>query len=148
MANVSLKPLDQQVIVLTGASSGIGLCTALMAAKSGARLVLVSPVPHEHKDGLPDPAAHRANLDRYTRALRDVATARRLVPVYRFDRSVLSGEIISRSFPHLTVLYRTAPAFRRLPVVLLPHEEGRPGGRQAPGQALLRFEGAQCRIGR
>lgn len=42
MANVSLKPLDQQVIVLTGASSGIGLCTALMAAKSGARLVLVA----------------------------------------------------------------------------------------------------------
>lgn len=45
---------------------------------AGARLVLVSPVPHEQKDGLPDPAAHRANLDRYTRALRDVATARKL----------------------------------------------------------------------
>lgn len=42
MANISLKPLDQQVIVLTGASSGIGLCTALMAAKEGARLVLVA----------------------------------------------------------------------------------------------------------
>lgn len=39
---VSLKPLDQQVIVLTGASSGIGLCTAIMAAEAGARLVLVA----------------------------------------------------------------------------------------------------------
>ena len=37
---VTLKPLDQQVIVLTGASSGIGLATAEMAAKKGAKLVL------------------------------------------------------------------------------------------------------------
>lgn len=38
----SLKPLNQQVVVLTGASSGIGLCTALLAAERGARLVLVA----------------------------------------------------------------------------------------------------------
>jgi short-subunit dehydrogenase len=38
----SLKPLDRQVIVLTGASSGIGLATAQLAASHGARLVLVS----------------------------------------------------------------------------------------------------------
>ncbi len=37
-----LKPLREQVIVLTGASSGIGLVTARMAAKEGARLVLAS----------------------------------------------------------------------------------------------------------
>ena len=36
------KPLDQQVMVLTGASSGIGLCTAILAAERGARLVLVA----------------------------------------------------------------------------------------------------------
>ncbi|MBB5884112.1 SDR family NAD(P)-dependent oxidoreductase [Xanthomonas sp. LMG 8992] len=35
-------PLAQQVIVITGASSGIGLCTALLAAEHGARLVLVA----------------------------------------------------------------------------------------------------------
>ncbi|MBB5877901.1 MULTISPECIES: SDR family oxidoreductase [unclassified Xanthomonas] len=35
-------PLAQQVIVITGASSGIGLCTALLAAERGARLVLVA----------------------------------------------------------------------------------------------------------
>jgi short-subunit dehydrogenase len=39
---VQLKPLDQQVMVITGASSGIGLATALAAAKQGARLVLAA----------------------------------------------------------------------------------------------------------
>jgi short-subunit dehydrogenase len=40
--HLTLKPLDQLVIVLTGASSGIGLATAQLAAEHGARLVLVS----------------------------------------------------------------------------------------------------------
>lgn len=39
---LSLRPLDQQVMVITGASSGIGLATALAAAGQGARLVLVA----------------------------------------------------------------------------------------------------------
>ncbi|WP_028239022.1 SDR family oxidoreductase [Stutzerimonas azotifigens] len=38
----SLKPLREQVIVITGASSGIGLATARAAAEAGARVVLVS----------------------------------------------------------------------------------------------------------
>lgn len=37
-----LKPIRDQVMVITGASSGIGLATALMAASEGARLVLVA----------------------------------------------------------------------------------------------------------
>lgn len=39
---MQLKPLSEQVIVITGASSGIGLTTARMAAKKRARLVLAA----------------------------------------------------------------------------------------------------------
>jgi short-subunit dehydrogenase len=39
---VTHKPLNEQVIVLTGASSGIGLATAQAAARAGARLVLAA----------------------------------------------------------------------------------------------------------
>ncbi|MBB3222823.1 SDR family oxidoreductase [Pseudoduganella umbonata] len=41
MAN-TLKPLDRQVIVITGATSGIGLATATNAAARGAKVVLVA----------------------------------------------------------------------------------------------------------
>jgi short-subunit dehydrogenase len=40
--SIRLKPLSEQVIVLTGATSGIGLVTARMAAQQGARLVLAA----------------------------------------------------------------------------------------------------------
>jgi short-subunit dehydrogenase len=40
--SVKLKKLNEQVIVITGASSGIGLATARMAASRGARVVLCS----------------------------------------------------------------------------------------------------------
>ncbi|MGQ7793383.1 SDR family oxidoreductase [Faunimonas sp. B44] len=40
--NHQLKPVSDQVIVITGASSGIGLATALAAARQGARLVLAA----------------------------------------------------------------------------------------------------------
>jgi short-subunit dehydrogenase len=40
--DIFLKPLDQQVIVITGASSGIGLATVEAAARKGAKLVLTS----------------------------------------------------------------------------------------------------------
>jgi NAD(P)-dependent dehydrogenase (short-subunit alcohol dehydrogenase family) len=39
---VTLKPVREQVIVITGASSGIGLATAQLAARMGARLVVTS----------------------------------------------------------------------------------------------------------
>jgi short-subunit dehydrogenase len=38
----NLKRISDQVIVITGASSGIGLCTARMAARKGAKVVLAA----------------------------------------------------------------------------------------------------------
>jgi short-subunit dehydrogenase len=40
--SITLKPLSEQVIVITGASSGIGLATVEAAARERARLVLVA----------------------------------------------------------------------------------------------------------
>ena len=40
--DVKLKPIDEQVIVITGASSGIGLVTGKMAAARGAQVVLAA----------------------------------------------------------------------------------------------------------
>ena len=42
MAKPKLKPLHEQVIVITGASSGIGLATAKLAAERGAKVVLAA----------------------------------------------------------------------------------------------------------
>ncbi|WP_338664350.1 SDR family oxidoreductase [Pararoseomonas sp. SCSIO 73927] len=42
MPTPKLKPLSEQVIVITGASSGIGLATARMAAERGAAVVVVA----------------------------------------------------------------------------------------------------------
>jgi short-subunit dehydrogenase len=39
---IRLKPLSQQVMVITGASSGIGLVTARMAAREGAKVVVAA----------------------------------------------------------------------------------------------------------
>jgi len=39
---IALKPLDQQVIVITGGSSGIGLVTAKRAARRGAKVVIAA----------------------------------------------------------------------------------------------------------
>lgn len=47
---ISLRPLSEQVMVITGASSGIGLATAVAAAREGTRLVLAS----RSKEGLAD----------------------------------------------------------------------------------------------
>jgi short-subunit dehydrogenase len=40
MSSITLKPIDQQVVVITGATSGIGLATAELAVHRGAKVVL------------------------------------------------------------------------------------------------------------
>jgi short-subunit dehydrogenase len=62
-----LKPLAEQVIVITGATSGIGLTTARMAAARGAKLVLA--------------ARNGAALDRLAEELRQSGAKALAVPV-------------------------------------------------------------------
>jgi short-subunit dehydrogenase len=50
MKRTSLKELRDQVIVITGASSGIGLATAEAAARAGAKLVLAARSEHAMND--------------------------------------------------------------------------------------------------
>jgi short-subunit dehydrogenase len=45
-----LQPIKNQVIVITGASSGIGLATARMAARRGARVVMVARNHHDLRE--------------------------------------------------------------------------------------------------
>src|SRR5688572_2402365 len=42
MADTHLEPIAEQVIVITGASSGIGLATAELAVSKGAKVVLAA----------------------------------------------------------------------------------------------------------
>ena len=53
-----LKPLSQQTIVITGASSGIGLATAQAAALEGAKLVLAARDESSLKDIVGEVEAH------------------------------------------------------------------------------------------
>ncbi len=63
------KPLSRQVVVITGATSGIGLATAIAAAKRGARLVLAA----RNADGLREVEARLAIGQRCTGVVADVA---------------------------------------------------------------------------
>lgn len=81
---ISLKPIDQQVIVITGASSGIGLATAIEAARRGARLVLTARSDDTLQDiveqinasggdatSIPADVADRAQVERVARVAMD-----------------------------------------------------------------------------
>jgi short-subunit dehydrogenase len=68
--NFTQKPLNEQVVLLTGATSGIGLVTARMAAEKGARLMLVA----RNENALASLAAQLTDADHeVTFAVCDVA---------------------------------------------------------------------------
>lgn len=69
---VQLKPLREQVVVITGASSGIGLCTARRAAGEGARVVLAARNERDLANAVA--AIHREG-GRATYVVADVADA-------------------------------------------------------------------------
>jgi len=69
---VQLKPLREQVIVITGASSGIGLCTARRAASEGARVVLAARNERDLSNAV---AAIHRDGGRATYVVADVADA-------------------------------------------------------------------------
>ena len=76
--STKLKPVAEQIIVITGASSGIGLATARMAAKRGARLVLAA----RSKRALDDLAREITEAGGQAIAVpTDVATSRTVLPM-------------------------------------------------------------------
>ncbi len=68
---VKLKPLQDQVIVITGASSGIGLTTARMACSKGAKVLLVARSEDELRE-----AVHGIEADGGTAAFHVADVAR------------------------------------------------------------------------
>ncbi len=68
---MQLKPLNEQTIVITGGSSGIGLATAERAARSGANVVIIA----RGEDALEKAAANiRASGGRCDHVVADVAS--------------------------------------------------------------------------
>ena len=67
---IQLKPIEEQVIVIAGASSGIGLVTAKHAARAGARVVLAARNESSLRSAV---AAIRRHGGRATYVVADVA---------------------------------------------------------------------------
>jgi short-subunit dehydrogenase len=78
MKNRRPKPLNQQVIVITGASSGIGLATARMAARRGARVVMAARNEQDLKAAADEINAHGGRAIAVTTDVSDEAAVARL----------------------------------------------------------------------
>jgi short-subunit dehydrogenase len=73
--NVKLKPLAEQVVVIVGASSGIGLVTARMASERGAKVVLAARNEEELVKAV---EAIRRNAGRAAHVVADVTDPRQV----------------------------------------------------------------------
>ncbi|EZP48868.1 SDR family oxidoreductase [Sphingomonas sp. RIT328] len=72
----ALKPLAEQVMVITGASSGIGLATAKRAAKQGARVLLVARDESALRTAVHEIVADGGIADAYAADVGDAAAVR------------------------------------------------------------------------
>ena len=73
-----LKPLNEQVIVITGASSGIGLATAKRAARRGAQVVLVSRDEEDLAGAVREIQEHGARAAHFVADVADQAAMQRV----------------------------------------------------------------------
>jgi short-subunit dehydrogenase len=73
-----LKPLKDQVIVITGASSGIGLATARLAARHGARVVMAARNEQDLKDAAAEICANGGRAIAVAADVSDEAAVARL----------------------------------------------------------------------
>jgi NADP-dependent 3-hydroxy acid dehydrogenase YdfG len=78
MKNRRPKPLQDQVIVITGASSGIGLATARMAARRGARVVMAARNEQDLKEAAEEIRANGGNALAVATDVSDEAAVSRL----------------------------------------------------------------------
>jgi NAD(P)-dependent dehydrogenase (short-subunit alcohol dehydrogenase family) len=73
-----LRPLNEQVIVITGASSGIGLATAKRAARRGAQVVLVSRDEEDLAGAVREIQEHGARAVHFVADVADQAAMQRV----------------------------------------------------------------------
>jgi short-subunit dehydrogenase len=78
MKNKRPKPLKEQVIVITGASSGIGLATARMAARQGARVVMAARNEQDLTEAADEIRANGGRVIAVTSDVSDEASVARL----------------------------------------------------------------------